>query len=159
HFLVERLIDCRQYAAVHQLSLQVFSENAQLFGEILYSKTFRQCDFAEFARRFRLRLRPDIGRFQFLFSLPLVTLRAIHAIVYGRTPLFRRRRRGHRWCSGPRPWTRTGRSAWCCSTALESRSRRMSGLSLPRPHRPLSRSIEWAALTWGRRRRQPMLFL
>ena len=92
HFPVERLIDRCENAAIHQFSLEVFCENAQFFGEIFDRQTFRQCDFAEFARRFRFGLRPDIWRFQLLFRLTFVALRTIHAFVYGPALLNHRRR-------------------------------------------------------------------
>src|SRR5262249_13794251 len=159
HFLVERLVDCRQYAAIHQLSLQVLRKDAQLFSEIFYCEAFRQCHFAVLTWGFRLGLRPHVRRFESLFSLSLIPLRSIHAVVHRRTPLFCRLRRRQWWCTGPCPRTRTDRGTWRCSTALETRGRRMPRLSLPRAHWPLARSVIWATLTWGRRWRQPMFFL
>src|SRR5437867_6423103 len=156
HFFVERQVDGRENAAVHQFSLEVFCENAQFFGEIFNRQTFRQCDFAEFARRFRFGLRPDIWRFQLLFRLAFVALRTIHAFVYG-PALLNHRRRWHRRSPGAIPRTRSCRGARRRRAALESRCGRMSWLSLWRTHRPLTGAIRRSALARRRRWRQPML--
>src|SRR5437867_5377687 len=157
HFFVERLVDGCENAAVHQFSLEVFCENAQFFGEIFNRQTFRQCDFAEFAWRFRFGLRPDIRRFQLLFRLAFVALRTIHAFVYRRAALLNHRRRRHRWSPGAIPRTCSCRGAWRCRAALESRCGRMSRLSLWRTHRPLTGAIKRSPLARRRRWRQPML--
>src|SRR5204863_3903249 len=116
---------------------------------------------AEFTRRFRLRLRPDVRRFEPLLGLSLVSLRTIDPLVHRRTPLFGRLRRRHRWrTTRPRPWARSCRSAWCRTAALEAWCRWVPGLSLSsRTHRPLSRPVIRPVLPRRWRRRQSMFFL
>src|SRR5213593_2617177 len=153
HFLVERLVDCRQDAAVHQFSLEILCENTQFFRQILYRKTFGQSHFAKFTRRFRFRLWPDVRRFKLFFSLAFVALCTINALVHRRAALLGRRRRRHRGSARARPHTRSCRGAWRCSSALESRGGRMSWLSLWRTHRSLAGPIKRPSLAgrwrWG----------
>ena len=59
HLFVERLVDSREYTSVHQLLDHVLRFDVELFRQILYGQAFSQRHLAIFARRFRLRLRPD----------------------------------------------------------------------------------------------------
>ena len=78
HFLVERLIDRREDAAIHQLLDHVLRFDIELLGKIPNRQSFGQRDLAEFARRFDFRLRPHEGRVELPFGLAFIALAAIH---------------------------------------------------------------------------------
>src|SRR5262249_20664610 len=124
--------------------LDVLGENVKLFGQIFYRQSFRQRDLSVFTHRFGLWLRAHKRRIQLLFSLTLITLSPVGALLRLRASLFDRlrwRRHSARANPGTRAW-RSGRSR---TAILETRAGRMSRLAWSRPHWPLSRPFKRTA--------------